>query len=275
MERDVRPACGTIGPFLSLFLPMTGLWGQSQPDPLVTDRPDQTESPSVIQPGFFQFEGGFTVAGEREGEVRESSIAVPQILLRVGLAPRLEARIGIGGWMRRSVTLGGMDLDQTGFGDISMGAKLRLLEGGSSRPEVAVIGTATIPTGSPEFGAERVIPELRFAAAHSLSERVSLGANVGVMLTGVADGAGGISTDTDVFYTAVIGAGLSDRIGAFIEAFGTLPANGGRSAAHSLDAGLTFLQAAAVQFDVAGGIGLTAAAADWFVGAGVSVRVPR
>ncbi len=271
----MRPFCGTIGSILSLFLPMTVLWGQGRPDPLVTDRPDQTESPTVVRPGFFQFEAGFTVAGERQGGTRENSIAVPQILFRVGLAPGLEARVGVSGWMRRSVTSDGVDRDQTGFGDTNLGAKLRLLGGGSSQSEVAVIGTATIPTGSPEFRAERVIPEIRFAAAHSLSERVSLGANVGVVLTGMVDGAGGISTDADVLYTAVIGAGLSDRVGAFLEAFGTLPANGGRATAHSLDAGITFLQAAAVQFDVLGGVGLNAAAEDWFVGAGVSVRVPR
>lgn len=43
----------------------------------------------------------------------------------------------------------------------------------------------------------------------------------------------------------------------------------------SLDGGLTFGIRDNVQLDISAGVGLNRAADDWFVGAGVAIRVPR
>ncbi|MBI2403048.1 MAG: transporter [Gemmatimonadetes bacterium] len=57
------------------------------------------------------------------------------------------------------------------------------------------------------------------------------------------------------------------------ETFGSLPAGDG-DAGHHVDGGFTFLVRDNLQLDLSFGRGI-AGASDWFVGAGVSVRLPR
>ncbi|MBI2071420.1 MAG: transporter [Gemmatimonadetes bacterium] len=59
----------------------------------------------------------------------------------------------------------------------------------------------------------------------------------------------------------------------FAETFGSLPAGDG-DAGHHVDGGFTFLVRDNLQLDLSFGRGI-AGASDWFVGAGVSVRLPR
>ena len=72
-----------------------------------------------------------------------------------------------------------------------------------------------------------------------------------------------------------LGIDLAPRWGAFVELFGDLPASDPVPATHSVDGGLTFLFSPRLQADLFGGVGLNDAAPDWFVGVGVSLRVPR
>ena len=75
-------------------------------------------------------------------------------------------------------------------------------------------------------------------------------------------------------YTVVLGTALSDRLGAFIEFFGDAPTHEGKPA-NAVDAGLTYLLADNVQVDVLGGVGLSDAADDWVIGAGLVWRLPQ
>lgn len=68
------------------------------------------------------------------------------------------------------------------------------------------------------------------------------------------------------------GADEADEAGAV----GTLaPAADGASRHAPLDGGVTFAALPNVQLDATVGLGLNAAATDWFLGLGVSARVPR
>ncbi|HVR97870.1 MAG TPA: transporter, partial [Thermoanaerobaculia bacterium] len=66
------------------------------PEPLVTDRPDFTESTSTVAPGHFQVEGGATLARVED----EDSETWGEVLVRYGLGPRLEARLAAGSYTR-------------------------------------------------------------------------------------------------------------------------------------------------------------------------------
>src|SRR5688500_18432971 len=90
-------------------------------EPLITHRPDFTESASVVGRSRVQLEGGATLT--RAGEVDE--LAVGEILLRIGIAPRLELRLGA----NSHVWIDGPDGELDGFEDATLGAKLLLSEG--------------------------------------------------------------------------------------------------------------------------------------------------
>ncbi|HKY61551.1 MAG TPA: transporter, partial [Gemmatimonadota bacterium] len=81
--------------------------------PLVTDRPDFTESAVTVPRGDVQLESGYTFT--RSDEEDEHSLG--EVLARIGLVERLEARIGFGShaW----ITAAGND--PSGFEDPSVG----------------------------------------------------------------------------------------------------------------------------------------------------------
>jgi hypothetical protein len=248
---------------------------QEPPPPLITDRPDQTESTAVVQRGVFQLETGM-VWTQLEGprpQTREKTI--PGTLLRIGVVEHVEARIGFGGWHRMTVTnSSASDRVVSGAGDIDVGFKYQAAAGEGRAPSIAVLGSVTLPTGDEEFGAAAAEGAVRLALAHELSERIGLGYNIVVEHSSARTDDDDIDRGVGIGYTVSVGIGLGERTGAFIESFGGWPAFDG-SAEHSLDGGLTWQVTPTFQLDVAGGVGISAAAPDWFFGLGASLRVPR
>jgi hypothetical protein len=108
-----------------------------RPGPLVTDRPDQTESSAAVAPGFVQLEAGWTYTQHNEGTAPLGSHAVPQLLVRAGVISGLEARFGFAGW--QAVRGGGAmaATDERGVGDIELGVKYQFHAGGGAAPSLA------------------------------------------------------------------------------------------------------------------------------------------
>ncbi len=242
--------------------------------PLITDRPDQTESSVTVSPGAMQLEIGWTYTRDDETGFERRSHALPQTIVRVGAVPRLEARFGFAGWIRDEVTDAAQLLTSEGIGDLDLGFKYQIVDGGGTSPDVAVLTTVSIPTGEDQVSSGRADPTVRLLIAGDLNERLSLGVNVGSTWWSF-QGNGTTETLVDALYTLVLGIGVSDQVGAFIESFGTFALDSDGSSAHSVDGGITWGVRDNVQFDFAGGVGLNDAADDWFIGAGISLRVPR
>ena len=239
---------------------------------LVTDRPDQTESSSVVPRGLVQLEMGWSREVE-DGDIEARSDAMPALLARIGVARRLELRLGHEGYTWES----GVEPEAEGLGDAGIGVKVKLSEEGPGwRPDAALIAGTTLPTGQDGFTSERADPAFRFALSHTVSERVSLGYNLGAAWASGPDDSGMIRTETSCQYTATVGFALAERFGSFLEIFGEAPlSDGARDATTSLDGGFTFLVLPNVQLDAAAGVGLSDEASDWFFGLGASVRLPR
>jgi hypothetical protein len=247
---------------------------QVRAGPLVTDRPDQTESALVVAPGHVQFEIGWTLEQEELAAVRERGTAVPQVKARLGLTPRLEGRLGFVGWQRREITGPLGVTSANGMGDVDVGFKYQAVAGRGSIPDAALIGTLSLPTGDAGFGSPRADPTVLLAFASGLTDRLGLGYNVGASWT-TETGAGGRASVLELLYTVSLGIGLTHRAGAFLEAFGSVAAERTRPSRRSVDGGFTYRVRDNLQLDVSGGVGLNRDAADWFLGAGVAVRLPR
>jgi len=255
---------------LILVLPWTA-FGQTEVEApeLIGDRPDQTESSETVAPGYVQFELGWTYRENDDG--RTSSHAFPETLIRIGVVDRLELRVGFDGYIWA-------DADDTGrfdgAGDVEIGLKWKLWEESGRRPKTAVLAGTSVPSGEAPFSSERFDPSLRLAFTHTLNETLSLGYNVAGLWATEEDAEGNRDTNAAIAYSAALGIALTNRLGAFIEFFGETPTDSG-APAHSVDTGLTWLVADNVQIDVVGGIGLSNAADDWFLGAGLTWRIPR
>jgi hypothetical protein len=103
--------------------------------PLVSDRPDFTESASVVPTRYVQVESGYTVS--RDASV--TTQALGEVLARIGLHPRVELRLAPNSYTQER------DGRQrvSGFQDVSIGTKLALTPGADAfhllKPQVALI----------------------------------------------------------------------------------------------------------------------------------------
>jgi hypothetical protein len=245
-----------------------------------TDRPDQTETATTVPLGTVQIEAGVVYERDNEsfvntfggdGEIRRTFLATPTVLVRVGIAERFELRVE-GAVERFETAISGTLLpdDETetisGLASPSIGMKVELLDENGMVPQMAFIADVTVPAGDSALRSEFAAPAFRFTVAHTLNETFSLGYNLGAEWDGSSPAGAGV-------YTLTVGAGLGDVLGAYVELFGEVYPDA--APAHMADAGLTFLVAPNVQFDVSAGVGLTEPAADYFIAGGVSLRVPR
>ena len=220
---------------------------------IVTDRPDLTESTEAVL--GIQIETGLLVNVEgREPDGNTFGIAGPQALLRVGVLPGVEARLGLPDYAVADVDLGGTG----GFTDPSIGAKVEL---GAVGPwAFAGIAEVSLPLGDNGFSGA-ASPLALLVAGRDLGA-LSLGTQAEVLWDRDTDRveAGG---------TLVLGAGLSDSAGAFAEIAGGSTPDG---AAVVVQAGSTVLLSPDVQLDAFLGAGVTDPAPDVFGGVGFSAR---
>lgn len=266
---------------LTLLVPLPGaapLQAQdTPPDPgeLIGDRPDATESAIVVPAGFFQLETGVLFTREDDGGQEADVFEGPGTLARIGLGGRTELRLGWAGVVEVDA-----DGETDGVADAELGTKMSLRTGEAGGPAVAFLAGISLPVGDDELTSDRYDPSFRLAVDHDLSERVSLGYNLGMAWSSevTADGAGGEpvrETFSRFVYTAALGFALGERLGAFAEVFGEEPVDAPGSSAVSVDGGFTYLVRRNFQLDLFGGAGLTDDAAEWFVGTGLVVRWPR
>jgi hypothetical protein len=239
---------------------------------MATDRPDFTESASVVPAGHVQIETGYTFTRDGDGPETRREHGYPEALVRIGVTNRVEARVGQSFLTARWREGGARWSSRTGAEDLYLGAKVHLTGERGNRPAMVLIAQATVPTGNAGFGAGRLLPGLNWIYAWDLvPDRVSLSASTqGNLAVDAAD-----ARYLELTQSASVGYTLSGRVGAYTEWFASFPTTGGHagvSAAHALDGGFTVKLAPAVQFDVRLGVGLTGAADGFFAGSGIAFR---
>lgn len=237
------------------------------PPPMVTDRPDATEASSVVPKGTLQVETGGFYESFEENDIKFERSVYNTTLLRYGLLDNFELRLGWNFEEQRFKTAGAQIGDAlNGLSPLLFGMKLSIAEEKNGFPEIGLIGHLFLPlSASKDFKPETTGADFRFSLSHTLSEKSSLGYNVGAQW-------GNDSPEIAYIYTLAYGYSITDRFGFFAEVYGDLPENSGAN--HLWDAGLTYLLRPNIQFDLSGGTSFTAGQ-DVLISAGISFRVPR
>ncbi len=242
---------------------------------LITDRPDQTESSETLDPGYYQLELGWTHRENKDGGTKSEGDSYPETLLRMGILPDLELRLGFSGYQSEKIDdRSGVNNKETGMGDTEIGFKYDLGDERGLIPDTAFLFHLSIPSGDDEFTTNRHDPSFRFLFSHTLSDRFSFSYNLGTQWETNEDLHGDNNTLAIFQYTTSLGLTLTERLGGFIELFGDIPLNAHGNPANSFNGGFTFQIKKNIQFDIAGGVGLSDYADDWFAGVGLSVRLP-
>ncbi len=219
------------------------VYSQENDNPeLIGDRPDQTESPYLIPKGYFQFEDGFVYENESDQVL---NISYSSMLLRYGLFDHFELRLGT----EYNKTKRSAFDDLSGFSPLSIGAKIHVNEEKGWIPQIAFLGHINIAqTGAREFMQKNHSTSLLMAFGHTLNNDLSLGYSFAVEFPDDINYTIGT-------YTVVLGYAVTDKIGAFIEAYGDFSKN--RIAENKFNGGVTYLIHPKVQLDFAGGFGLS------------------
>lgn len=216
-------------------------------EPLATDRPDIAETSQSVGRGVYQIEQA--LQPETTGGV--TSWLFPS-LHRFGLTDRFELRL--------ETPLMSLTGGRPSFDELAFGGKYHWIDGGEwgGLPSVALLGHANVnAAGSLE-------PIAKVLIDTSLPGGFDLGVNLG------ATWGAGNAAPTPIFAGA-LAYYFTDALRAYGEVSGEQDLSGGQNVL-GVDGGLVYLVNDDLQLDVAAYKGLTAAATDWYVTAGISVR---
>lgn len=232
---------------------------------IITDRPDDTESASLVSKGFLQVESGFYYEELNEGDNFEKTWALNTTLLRFGLLDNLEMRLGFD-IVDKSGNLDGFSFETgTGFKPLLLGTKIGIAKEKGLLPEMALMGHLYLPfTAKEDYRPSGTGVDFRFAFGHQL-ENSSISYNVGAKW--VEDNSNATFT-----YSLAYGYDLASMIGVFIEVYGDLPEHNRTS--HYWDGGLTYLISQNFQADAFVGSGINNEQTIIY-GAGISFRLPN
>ncbi len=232
------------------------LFGQELPS-IQTDRPDQTESPFTVPKKHFQIETG--VSFERiDGE--NKLYTYPTILVKYGINENFELRL-----IPEYVTSHTQSTKYSGITPVTVGFKVRLAEEKGILPMLSFLGHLSIPSlASKNFKATWYAPSFRLSMQHTLSQKISLGYNLGAEWNGE-------TPEPAFIYTLTTGYSISERLSSYIECYGFLIQKS--TGDHRVDGGLSYLLKKNMMLDISGGVGLNKYAPRWYVALGFSIRL--
>jgi hypothetical protein len=233
----------------------TRLYGQ-EPGAIQTDRPDQTETPFTVAKNHFQMETGFSF--EQTDSVTKT-FSEPSILFKFGLSDHFE--IGV---ITEFTTIQSGET-VTGLNPVTLRFKEKIRDEKGILPTTSFIGYLSVPhLASKEFVSTYFAPAFRFTMQHTLSDKFSLGYNVGAEWDGE-------SAEAVFIYTLTTGFSINEKIGTYAEMYGFAPQHS--IADHRVDFGFNYLMKKNILFDLSGGLGITDNAPDYYAAVGFSFRL--
>jgi hypothetical protein len=238
-----------------------------EPKRIDPDRPHLPESSTTVGLGRTVLECGYTY-NTTGGFFPLNSY--PEALLRIGMfADWFELRIAQNIENETITDAFGVRSNPTGATDLQIGVKLALTEQQKYLPESCLIVQMTVPTGSKDYTAERVLPGVHYDASWEIiKDKLSVEA---VLLED-----GSVDDHGHTFTLMGDGVTVAYDVTKHLEAFGELDSfyASGDSAApqHYFVAGLVYFITNNCEIDVRAGVGLNQHADGYLLGSGFAIR---
>ena len=232
---------------------------QSVGEEIVTDRPDITESATVVPKASLQAENGLTWTNDRLNNL----VTLCQTLLRLGVSDRTELRLTL-----PSYSLGfSRGLGSSGVTDISIGFKQQLgpLPGGF---DLSLIVATSVPSGSAHRTTHRLDPFLKVPWSRELGNGWSIGGMASIFLPTEQS-----KRNLILEPTFVLQRDLSRSLDVFAEYGGDYPQHAG--ARQTIHFGTAYRINSTNQIDFHFGFGLSSATPQRFFAIGYSFRIDR
>lgn len=254
--------------FIIFGAPAQSIYAQQEEVPeLITDRPDQTESSSIVPVGWLQIEVGFAMESETTNGVKTEAITVPASLIRFGVSNNFELRLILEHTSTSMTPTAGEKISESGFNDIAIGGKFQFLQEKGWIPETALNLHLHLPADNNVGSPKVAVPNFSFLFSHTLSDIFSCAYNLGMEWDGE-------SAKGTFIYTGTVGVSITDKIGGYAEIYGDKH-YASTSLGAAFDCGLTYLIMPNFQVDAEVGFPMNDNGAPFFVGFGAALRIPR
>jgi len=244
-------------------------------EPFETDRPSIGNSARVVPKSALQMEFGLLFENDETNFESDKRYELPSALVRYGLLDMLELRL------RAQLTHRVVDVKSsfqpekeftdTGVNGIMLGTKIQLLKSEGARPDIAFQAEFELPVGDETLKPDNLQPKLRLNFRNNFTEAISLNYNLGLEWEENNNLITGEEYKTIGLYTLAFQYKFSESFGAYVEAFGELHQSDMRQ---SFDIGAAYRPMPNLQLDLFAGAAMSEEAPDYFVSAGVSIRLP-
>jgi hypothetical protein len=255
---------------------------------MTSDRPSFGTTAHLLPTGRLQAETGYQwghtestltligiptppSTGVRQTDIDVTSHEAGPLLLRYGLASRLEVRAELGGVTFREVREHAtVDRSEEGYSGLNLGAKIGLYDGTATRLSlVTMTDVRATRTGALETGDDRARQRVRLALEQAVGGPVTASMNAGVQFFFAEDRFG---SRTPVYVvTPALHAPVTDQLGAFLGYAGFFQDGPNRS---FVEGGVTVDIGGSTQLDINGGLRVDGNVdREYFFGVGVAQRL--
>jgi len=235
-------------------------------DPIVPDRPGQTNPPTIVPVGIFQLETGFSRESSKAGDILTTNFLYNTSLIRIGLLENCELRL--------TFEYAGTKIDSVaqsstvnGLNPISIGSKLAVCPEKGMVPQTSFNMSIAMPYfGKQEFRPSYLAPSFFLLMQNTLSDMYSLGYNFGLQWDGNQPNATAV-------YSISLSITVLESVSVFAEFYGFSMEKS--AAEYHGDVGCTYLINNNLQVDLSGGVALNTIVPDSFVAFGFAWRMGK
>lgn len=241
---------------------------------LSADRPDVTESPITVDAGHLQLELSFINYrhDDRNNDNTEFEAWIIGVTnIKLGLLNNVDLQFVFDAYTDEDTDdkASGTTSSAKGFNDIQFRLKINLWGNDGGETAFAVMPFIQLPAGSDELSNDHVQGGLIFPFAMELSDGWGLGLMAEIdWVYNEDDG----DYDTEFVHTAVLGHDILGSLGGYVEYVGIVSGDGDTDYQSLIGTGLTYALSDDLVLDVGANFGVTRAAEDVNVFAGVTMR---
>jgi len=226
-----------------------------------SDRPGISIGLSTVGKNVFQIQTGPIFGNIKFEEDGETNILAESTVIRFGLTRNVEVSTAFT-LSRDKIKSANGETTLSGLSQADVGFRVNLYEGGGLVPAVGFQSRLKLNILSKAFNPDHLGIECLLVTSQELTSYLSLTTNWGAIWNGR-------SADPRGVYTINLSFPIGDKLGGFVENFGSVKSNDFNT---SFDAGVAYLVNNDLQLDISGGYGKNDGISDYFVDFGLSWR---
>ena len=245
---------------------------EREEEPLESDRPDFSECSTTVGFRRLQIESGYAYTHAIAGDPTHNTHDLPELLMRYGVAERLELRLA---WDEGMVFDRFMDhnsgriVNESGSTDLEMGFKYAISKQDKWLPRTAIIVAISAPVGDATQSSRQVDAHLNFLYSWKFTKKLLLSCSTGNLVTAESE-----DHFSQLFQSATVTYDLTKKLHVFSEGFALFHCNSiDNRPQYYYDGGLTYLVTPNLQLDWRAGFGLNDVSDGFFTGCGLTIRL--